>query len=89
MEQKTRWTKGQASLVERLIYEDSYKLLLDRLTDLENRAISRLAGKGCDWEETNYLRGKIAGLAEFHPETIMREVEKSRDSEKPLGGSDA
>ena len=81
--EQPKWTPGQASIVERMVADDAYQLLLERSVELENRANHKLGQQATSWEETQYLRGKLAGLREFHPEVIMREVAKSRESEKP------
>lgn len=91
MEQPRQWTSNQASIVERMIHTDAYQLLAERVGWLENRAIQRLTSDNCDIDEVQRLRGKLAALREFHPETIMREVEKVRaaNPRSPEGGSDA
>lgn len=75
-----KFTTHEQGLVDEVLRHDGYALLMEYLQAESAMTINALARKQTSWEDTNYLRGVLAGLERFFPQRIQQHYTQS---EKP------
>lgn len=72
-----QWSEAEIRAIEETLDSNGYAVLVDYIQAHAARATTVLTQSNTDWDQTNRLRGKLAGIGLLLPDEIRKQYPKS------------